>query len=837
MRSALSAVPRRHARHVATLVLLAVLIATHGALADPRPREPYAGGEAAHAIHRLRTVGSVLYVAAHPDDENTALLAWLTHVRDLRTGYLSLTRGDGGQNLIGPELGAPLGVIRTHELLAARRMDGAEQRFTRALDFGFSKSSDETLQAWQRDSVLADVVWAIRSFQPDVIVTRFPPDSTAGHGHHTASAILAEEAFAAAADPTRFPEQLGRVRPWQAKRLLWNVFAFGRVRPDSTWLVADVGAYDPLLGRSMNEIAGVSRSHHRSQGFGSAERRGTSLQYLVVKQGAPAARDPFEGVDLSWARYPGGAAVGELLARADATFDPRHPERVLPILARAHTAMARLTPEPLVRQRLAELEQCMASCAGLWVEAVVPRPTVTAGETLVVATSVLMRNPADVTLEAVRIDGQERVAARALSPNVALNDTLRIEIPGDRAISQPYWLRTPPIGGLSGVSDRADLGQPENRPAAVARFDLSFAGERVTLTLPVAHRWTEPVQGERWRLLEIVPPGTLRFESAFQLFADPATRSLSVTVQAQRAGLAGELRLEVPEGWTVSPSRMPVTLDLPGREQVVTFRVTPGPGSGVARAVLRTADGREWSQGMQRIDYPHIPVQSLFPPAQLKLVRTALTLRAQRIGYLAGSGDPIAEALRQMGAQVTELTDEDVATGDLSRFDAIVTGVRAYNTRPRLRVLQPRLLDWVAGGGRLVVQYVTTADGPVEGLGPFPFRVSRDRVTREDAAITFNLPTHPLVREPNVLSAQDFTGWVQERGLYFANPWDARYDAVLGSHDPGEPSRDGGLLYAAHGRGAFVYCGYALFRQIPAGVEGGWRLLANLASGARVQVP
>ena len=330
-----SSVSRRHPRILPFLLLVACLLGGRTALADPRPREPMSGGELAHALHRLQTAGSVLYVAAHPDDENTALLAWLTHVRDLRTGYLSLTRGDGGQNLIGPELGAPLGVIRTHELLAARRMDGAEQRFTRAIDFGFSKSADETLRLWGRDSVLADVVWAIRSFQPDVIVTRFPPDSTAGHGHHTASAILAEEAFAAAADPARFPEQLARVAPWQAKRLFWNVFSFGRVQPESTWIAADVGAYDPLLGRSMNEIAAVSRSNHKSQGFGSAERRGTSLQYLVRKQGAPARLDPFEGVDLTWARYPGGAPVGALLAQAEKAFDARHPERVLPILARA----------------------------------------------------------------------------------------------------------------------------------------------------------------------------------------------------------------------------------------------------------------------------------------------------------------------------------------------------------------------------------------------------------------------------------------------------------------------------------------------------------------------
>ena len=300
-RPALALRPRRSALRLALALAVpaALLAASPARAADPRPLEPLDAGGIAHALHRLETAGSALYVAAHPDDENTALLAWLTHVKGVRAGYLSMTRGDGGQNLLGQELGAALGVIRTQELLAARRMDGAEQRFTRALDFGFSKNADETLRFWGHDSVLADVVWAIRSFRPDIIITRFPPDSTAGHGHHTASAILAEEAFAAAADPARFPDQLDAVKPWQAKRLLWNAFFSSRAAVDSSWLVVDVGAYDPLLGRSMSELAGLSRSHHKTQGFGAPERRGSLPQYLAVREGAPARRDPFEGIDLS----------------------------------------------------------------------------------------------------------------------------------------------------------------------------------------------------------------------------------------------------------------------------------------------------------------------------------------------------------------------------------------------------------------------------------------------------------------------------------------------------------------------------------------------------------
>jgi hypothetical protein len=357
----------------------------------------------------------------------------------------------------------------------------------------------------------------------------------------------------------------------------------------------------------------------------------------------------------------------------------------------------------------------------------------------------------------------------------------------------------------------------------------------VFYTLPVAYRWVDAVQGERWRQLEVSPPATLAFEQPFQLFADATPRAVRVTVRAQRPKLAGTLRLELPAGWSAQPASVPVALEQEGSEQVAEFTLTPGREGGTARAVIDVG-GRAWSMGAQRIDYPHIPVETLFPPAELRLVRTDLSVAAAHVGYIAGSGDQIADAIRQMGCSVTPLSDDDVVSGDLSRFDAIVTGVRAYNTRPRLRSAQKRLLDWAAKGGTLVVQYVTTADGPVDYLGPLPFRVSRDRVTVEDAPVSFLKPQNRLVNTPNKLGPADFDGWVQERGLYFANPYDPNYDAVLGAHDPGEPSRDGGLLYAKHGSGEFIYCGYALFRQVPAGVPGAWRLLANLLSG-RARLP
>ncbi len=828
----------RPAVWLTVLGLLPLLAAPAGA--DPRPRDPMPPGELEVALQKLQVVGSVLYVAAHPDDENTAMLAWLAREKKVRTGYLSLTRGDGGQNLIGDEFGPALGVIRTHELLAARRVDGAEQFFTRAVDFGFSKNPDETFAMWGRDSVLSDVVWVIRRFRPDVIVTRFPTDGGGGHGHHTASAILAEEAFTAAADPKRFPEQLARgVKPWAARRLVWNAWTPDGRGTDSTWVSADLGAYNALLGRAYTEIAAVSRSNHKSQGFGSAERRGSILNWFAPRLGAPMTSDPLDGVDLSWGRVAGGAAVVAPLARAERELDPHHPEGSVPALFQALDALepvlarARANDEPLrplLEVKRAELLDAIRSALGLWMEAVALEPSTTPGGRVRVSALALQRSNVPVELVRTRLSsGAEVSRPRALAYNRAGADTLVASLAGAE-LSQPWWLRLPPGRGLYRAADPARIGDPENAPAVAATFTLKVAGRTLEWTLPVSYRWTDPVQGERWRALEVAPPATLRLDEGVYVFADRAPKRVNVTVQAQRDSVSGALRLALPAGWTCEPASAAVALARRSDERRVTFVVTPGdaPAAASLRAEI-TVDGRAWSHGLQRIDYTHIPQQALYPPAEARLVRADIRHAPGAIGYVMGSGDPVPAALQQMGFSVTLLTDDDVESGDLSKYAAIVTGVRAYNTRPRLRTLQPRLLEWVNAGGTLVVQY-NTADAALPDLGPFPFKISRDRVTVEEAEVAFPRAASPLLAAPNKIGPADFEGWVQERGLYFANPFDPRYEPLLSSHDPGEPARDGGLLVAKSGRGTFVYCAYAMFRQLPAGVPGAYRLFANLVS-------
>ena len=835
-------------KRLPTLLLVALTLAVPITLtADPRPPDLMDGAELKLALRKLQVVGSALYVAAHPDDENTAFLSWLVRDRLVRAGYLSVTRGDGGQNLLGTETGEALGVIRTQELLAARRIDGAEQFFTRALDFGFSKNANETLEIWEKERILSDVVWVIRRFRPDVIVTRFPPDARAGHGHHTASAMLAEEAFAAAADPARFPEQLKSVKPWQAKRILWNSFPQpDTARRDSTSTITiDLGAYNPLLASAYTEMAGRSRSMHKSQGFGAQERRGSIPNFFTLRAGAPLAGDLFGGVDLTWNRIPGGAKVGELLRAAERAFDPDHPAALLPKLLDAHAAMAALGDDPLVAVKRRELLEVVRSCAGLWIEAVAASPTATPGARVGVNLAVLNRSDAAITLESVELPGAAPAALasagtggpapegpRALESNRTVTVSRTVAIPDDAPYGEPYWLREPTRRGSFEVSPATLIGTPENAPMLTARVTLTIAGKRVVYEVPVSFRWVDPVQGERWRAFDIVPAATAHFDQGAYLFADAKPRTVRLTVQGADSAVSGVARLKLPDGWRAEPASAAFTLARGGGEQTLRFTVTPGAGPAAATigAALEVGGRPLAARRMVKIDYPHIPVQTLLPPAAARLVRADVRIAGRNVGYLMGSGDQVPDALRQMGYTVTLLSDDDLESADLSRFDAIVAGVRAYNTRPRLRTLQPRLLDYVEKGGRMVVQYVTADDALKDRLGPFPFTVSRDRVTVEEAEMRMKDPASPVLSRPNRIGAADFAGWVQERGLYYANPWDPKYETPLSANDPGETPKDGGLLVARHGKGVFIYSGLAWFRQLPAGVPGAWRLFANLVS-------
>jgi LmbE family N-acetylglucosaminyl deacetylase len=797
------------------------------------------------SLRKLANVGGVLYVAAHPDDENTAMLAWLANEKLYRTGYLSLTRGDGGQNLIGDEKGPLLGVIRTQELLAARRLDGAEQMFTRAIDFGFSKSSDETLRIWGHDEVLADVVWAIRRFQPDVIVTRFPPTTEAGHGQHMASAVLAEEAFSAAGDATKFPEQLRYVAPWQPKRLYWNRFSWQQLKPDDPSLAnslrIDLGTFNPLLGRAYTEIAAESRSMHKSQGFGSAERRGSVINYFDLRKGEAVAADPFAGVQTNWSRYPGGEKLGALLERAANEFKPDDPQASLPLLLQAHTALEQLRANtswsdlqrPWVEKKRLDLLEAIRDCAGIAIDVSAADSFVTAGGELPVSVTVVNRSnhPFRLSMVASLYAQPSKAPGTRLENNQPVKTDITLRLPENYDLSQPYWLRKQPTAGLFNVTEQMLIGKPENAPAVPITVTLDD-NEMNTLifTVPAVYRRTDPVLGEQVREVSVVPAITANLGSGVYFFPDAKPRPVHLLLRSFGA-TEGNVRLLLPAAWKVEPAVMPVKFTGKGDEVRVAFNVTPPAGEATAQMNVEVSGGR--TSALTELEYNHIPAQRLFNDIGARNVRVDVKRGGNRIGYIMGSGDEIPSVLRQLGYDVTILTDADLDRGEFSQFDAVLAGVRAYNTRKRLREAHEKLMQYVEDGGTVVVQY-NTANGPddlvVAAPGPYPFKISRDRVTVEEAPVKLLDPSHPLLTTPNRITAADFTGWVQERGLNFPNEWDPRYTTIMSSADPGETEKAGGELYARHGKGVFIYTAYAWWRQLPAGVPGAIRAFVNLVS-------
>ncbi len=791
-------------------------------------------------------------IAAHPDDENTAVLAYFARGRHLETGYLSLTRGEGGQNLIGSEQGDKLGIIRTEELLAARRIDGAQQFFTRAIDFGFTKTPEEAMAKWGRERVLGDVVWTIRRFRPDVIILRFSGTPRDGHGQHQASAILGREAFSAAADASRFPEQLKLVEPWQAKRLLWNVFAFTPeqerdLKGMSSRVEVDAGAYNPVLGYSYGEIAGMSRSMHRSQAMGSAERRGAMNQAFVTIAGDVARADIFDGIDVGWSRVPGGAAVGDLVARADREFAPEHPERALPALIEARRMVASMK-DPWARRKLPEFDEAIASCAGLWLDATAERASATPGSQIKLTLTALNRGGAETSLNRIEWAGTAQSkpgpvsAGGPLTYNVPLTQAVPWTIAATQAYTQPYWLRDPRSNEAYAIPNQELVGRPENPALLTARFLVNVNGGEIAIERPVINRFVDRARGESSRPVAIVPPVSIAMPATALIFANGTGKQIDVPVQSQGGPVSGTLTLSGPQGWRIEPGNAAFQLAA-GEQKVLSFRIDPPQGHEVRTVIKASAivDGRAFASFVDVIDYEHIPAQTLFTPAQTVAVAANIRNLAPKVGYIMGAGDEVPESLRQIGCDVTLIAPGDLARADLSRFDVVVTGVRAWNVRSDVRVNHQRLLDYIQNGGTLVVQY-NVLEGEfgggdpklLEGIGPYPIKISRERVTVEDAPVQFPNASHPLMKAPNQITEADFEGWVQERGLYFASAWDPRYKPLFECHDPGEKPLEGGTLVTRYGKGAYVFTAYAWFRELPAGVPGAYRIFANFLSAGKV---
>jgi LmbE family N-acetylglucosaminyl deacetylase len=788
------------------------------------------------SLEKLLRLGTLLHVGAHPDDENTALLALSARGWKYRTAYLSLTRGEGGQNLIGSEQGVQLGVIRTQELLAARKLDGAEQAFARAIDFGFSKTADETLSKWDRRLVLGDIVYAIRRLQPDVVVLRFSGTPRDGHGQHQASAILAREAFIAAGDPAQFPEQLGSVAPWKATRLFLNVPAFtprmekeAQALPEK--LTIDVGVYDPVLGHAFGEIAGMSRSQHRSQAMGVPQERGRMREYFVLLSGPRASTDLFEGIDTTWGRVGGSQRARELLETALRTLDDREPAKVVPLLLRARQEI-RMLEGPWAARKLAELENAIAECAGLFLDASASKPYAVTGSKAAVRFQAVNRSSVPVKLNRITAGPATITPAVTLIPGVAHTEIAEVTMP--EGVTQPYWLWRTPKESMYEIGDVRALDTPDGPVALHARFDVEIAGEPFVLMRPVQQRYVDPSYGERTRPLVAVPPATLAFAEPTLVFPNASARDIAVQVTALTGNVAGNVRLRVPNGWSVEPPLRDFEMKSDGEQTSLSFRVTPPAEERVDRMqAVAVIGGKEYPLARSVIDYPHIETQAIFTPAEVRLVRADVQVLSKRIGYVMGSGDDIPRALEQIGCQVTLLDGAELANGNLRRYDAIITGVRAFNTRADLRANVQRLFDYANAGGTLVVQYNVLGAG-LDRFAPYDITIGRERITVEDSPVRFD-EMHPVFRKPNAISSKDFEGWVQERGLYFASKWDPMYTPLLRMQDPGEEPLEGATLLVRYGRGVYVFTPLSWFRQLPAGVPGAYRMFANLISMGKAE--
>jgi len=809
--------------------LIAFQLLCTGAMAQTAPNADVTTIK--QGFKKLNVLGSVLYIAAHPDDENTRLLAYLAQEKGYRTGYLALTRGDGGQNLIGNEQAELLGLIRTQELLAARRTDGAEQFFTRANDFGFSKGPEETLKIWDRDKILGDMVWVIRQFKPDVMICRFPTTGEGGHGHHTSSAILAQEAFTAAADPKRYPEQLKYVQPWQAKRLLWNTFNFGSTNTTAAnQFKIDVGVYNPVLGKGYGEIAAESRSNHKSQGFGTAKQRGQAFEYFKTILGDAPQTDLLDGATTTWKRVNGGEDIAANLAIVSKSFNAESPERSVAALVQLRGKVAKVTDVYWRTQKLKDLDNLIAACAGLWFESYADNAAYALGDSITIRSQVINRYSDNVKLHSISIQNQAKTFTDLgqVIPANQLQSYLLKAIANK--ITQPYWLGAPHGIGAYTLADDALAGNPENPDLLKVSYEFVIEGKPITYSRNLVYKYVDPVRGEVYQPIEIAPPVTATIENKVYIYKATQPQTLQVKLKSFVNG-SGKVSLKPVNGWQISPAVIDFSNKHKGDEWTANFIVTPlntAKNSTVEAAV--TVNGQTYSMGLQRIKYEHIPNITLFPPAQAKLVNLDLKTTGRKIGYIAGAGDFVPEALRQVGYEVHLLTEGEIMNTNLSSYDAIVTGVRAYNVDQRLAYEQPKLMEYVKNGGNMVVQYNTPSGLVVQQMGPYPFSPVNERVTNEFAKITVTNAQSPLLNYPNKITQADFDGWIQERGLYFVNGLAPEYQTVFELNDVGEAPNKGSLITADYGKGRFVYTSLAFFRQLPAGVPGAYRLFINLLS-------
>ncbi|NMH28915.1 PIG-L family deacetylase [Flavobacterium silvaticum] len=799
-------------------------------------------------IQKLNFLGSVLYIAAHPDDENTRLITWLANDKKARTAYLSLTRGDGGQNLIGPQLRELLGVIRTQELLEARKIDGGIQYFSRANDFGYSKNPDETLAIWNKDEVLQDIVKVIREFRPDVIINRFDartPGST--HGHHTSSAILSLEAFDLAGKESSFP-QLMKLPAWQPKRLYMNTswWFYGSKekfdKADKTNLIKiSTGTFYPEFGKSNQEIAALSRSSHKSQGFGSSGVRGQDEEYLEFLKGEKSngSTDLFYGIDTSWNRVAGGKAIGELIEKIEKQYDYSHPEKSVTDLVKAYNMISAIKDEYWKTIKLSEVKEIIAACTGLFLEAVSMTGQASPGDLVTVKAEAINRSSVPMQLKSITTTpASEGPTPAPLDANTDKSIDLKLTIPADFSFTQPYWLVKQGTVGMYKVDDASLIGKPESPRQAKAVFTVDILGTSLDFERQIVYKFNDDVKGEVYTPFDIVPQVTISLSDRNMFFSSNEPRTFHVKVVGEKVPAKGKLMLSAGKDWKISPSAIDFSIDKKDGIADFSFTVTPPPSASESTLDCVAIIGNDTLRADKiTIDYPHIKRQLVFKESKARLIKPEIVIGNQKIAYIMGAGDEVPDCLRQMGYAVTLIAPEEISAPRLKQFNVVITGIRAYNTIKELALHQAELLDFVNNGGTMIVQYNTLDDLVAPDMSPYKLKLSRDRVTREDCEVKFIDPKNPILNYPNKITEKDFNGWVQERGLYFPNEWDSAFKPVISMKDTGESAKESSILVASYGKGTYIYTGLSFFRELPEGVTGAYRLMANLISASNSKNP
>ena len=796
------------------------------------PAQQLSGSEIYHQIKKLNVLGNVLYLAAHPDDENTRFISYCANEKLLNTGYLSLTRGDGGQNLIGTEIREELGIIRTQELLSARRVDGGQQFFTRANDFGYSKTPEETLKIWDKEKILSDVVWVIRNFRPDVIVCRFPIDGKGGHGHHTSSALLAMEAFDLAADSLAFKEQLKHVSIWQPKRVVVNTGRWwnSNISDNDPGVVSlDIGGYNELLGTSYNELAALSRSMHKTQGFGSTGKRGEFLEFFEYLKGDTASNELFESLDFSWGRVSKSEVIQSLTNDIIRNFSISSPSQSIPRLLKLRTAISKLEDKYWKEIKMKEVEDLILQCSGLYIEMTTLSSKKSNEDSVSFNLEIINRSNIKMKLKSIsckdfNFHKKFSKSLKENQKNILKNKTI---VPAKLPISQPYWLEKPSSLGAYNVDSLQLIGRAENNPTAEFLISVEVGDATIDYKRPLIFKWNDPVKGEQNKNWIVCPKVTANIDQKVMIFSDESAQKILVTVVAHSANQKGDINIIHPQGWKVEgPTEY--SLKTADEELVLEYFISPNKNanSGVLKVQINGVD----AHAMNTIVYDHITEQRWFPKSELQLVHLNLNTVPKKIGYLMGAGDLVDQHLKILKYDINQISTKDLTLKDLKNYDVVITGVRFFNVEEKAPYIANLLLKYVSQGGNLIVQYNTSYRLKTKNFYPYPLQISRDRVTQEDAQVTFLNDSHPVMNFPNKLTKNDFNNWVQERGLYFPNVWSKDYQPIFSWNDFNEEPKKGSLLIAKYGKGYYTYTGISFFRQLPAGVSGAYKLLVNIIS-------